>query len=109
MCYRIRRADLTSVGGDEHAIRLAPVGDARQTRQPAPADLERQPITEPLTARELEIVQLVSEGLSNKEIAGRLYVAEETVKAHIRHLLPKLRARSRAHAVAIAFRHGLIA
>jgi DNA-binding NarL/FixJ family response regulator len=53
-------------------------------------------------------VGLISEGLFNKEIAKRLAVADETVKAHIRHILPKLRARSRAHAVAIAFRQSLI-
>jgi DNA-binding NarL/FixJ family response regulator len=53
-------------------------------------------------------VGLISEGLLNKEIAKRLRVSEETVKAHVRHLLPKLGARSRAQAVAVAFRQRLI-
>jgi DNA-binding NarL/FixJ family response regulator len=54
-------------------------------------------------------LRLISEGLFNKEIAKRLTLSEETVKTHIRHLLPKLHACSRAHAVAIAFRQSLIA
>ncbi len=47
------------------------------------------------------MLQLVSEGLANREIGDRLYLSEETVKSHVRHLLAKLRARSRAHAVAV--------
>jgi DNA-binding NarL/FixJ family response regulator len=50
----------------------------------------------------------MAEGFSNKEIAKRLTLSEETVKTHIRHLLPKLHACSRAHAVAIAFRQDLV-
>ena len=60
------------------------------------------------TAREVEVLQLVSEGLVNREIGDRLYLSEETVKSHIRHLLAKLQARSRAHAVAVGFRRGLL-
>ena len=60
------------------------------------------------TARELEVLQLVSDGLVNREIGTRLFVSEETVKSHIRHLLAKLQARSRAHAVAVGFRRSLI-
>jgi hypothetical protein len=43
-----------------------------------------------------------------REIGVRLYLSEETVKSHVRHLLAKLQARSRAHAVAVGFRRGLI-
>ncbi len=60
------------------------------------------------TAREIEVLQLVSEGLVNREIGDRLYLSEETVKSHVRHLLAKLQARSRAHAVAVGFRRGLL-
>ena len=67
------------------------------------AELEHTP-----TAREIEVLQLVSEGLANREIGDRLYLSEETVKSHVRHLLAKLRARSRAHAVAVGFRRGLL-
>ncbi len=60
------------------------------------------------TAREIEVLQLISDGLVNREIGVRLYLSEETVKSHVRHLLAKLQARSRAHAVAVGFRRGII-
>ena len=60
------------------------------------------------TVRETEVLQLISEGLVNREIGQRLFLSEETVKSHVRHLLAKLQARSRAHAVAVGFRRGLI-
>ena len=66
-------------------------------------ELEQEP-----TMREIEVLQLVSEGLVNREIGQRLFLSEETVKSHVRHLLAKLQARSRAHAVAVGFRRGLI-
>ena len=58
--------------------------------------------------REIEVLQLISDGLVNREIGQRLFLSEETVKSHVRHLLAKLQARSRAHAVAAGFRCGLI-
>jgi DNA-binding NarL/FixJ family response regulator len=61
------------------------------------------------TAREIQVLQLIAEGLVNREIGQQLYLSEETVKSHVRHLLAKLQARSRAHAVAVGFRRGLIA
>jgi DNA-binding NarL/FixJ family response regulator len=67
-------------------------------------ELEQEP-----TMREIEVLQLISEGLVNREIGQRLFLSEETVKSHVRHLLAKLQARSRAHAVAIGFRRSLIA
>jgi two-component system, NarL family, response regulator len=70
-----------------------------------------QPLVSPEqepTAREIEVLQLISDGLVNREIGVRLYLSEETVKSHVRHLLAKLQARSRAHAVAVGFRRGLI-
>jgi DNA-binding CsgD family transcriptional regulator len=67
-------------------------------------ELEQEP-----TMREIEVLQLISDGLVNREIGVRLFLSEETVKSHVRHLLAKLQARSRAHAVAIGFRRGLIA
>ena len=47
------------------------------------------------------MLQLISDGLVNREIGQRLFLSEETVKSHVRHLLAKLQARSRAHAVAV--------
>jgi DNA-binding NarL/FixJ family response regulator len=60
------------------------------------------------THREIEVLQLISAGLANREIGQRLFLSEETVKSHVRHLLAKLQARSRAHAVAVGFRRGII-
>lgn len=53
----------------------------------------------PLSAREQEVLALVRAGLSNREIAGRIYVATGTVKRHLHNILGKLNARNRAEAV----------
>ena len=66
-------------------------------------ELEQEP-----TMREIEVLQLISDGLVNREIGVRLFLSEETVKSHVRHLLAKLQARSRAHAVAVGFRRGIV-
>ena len=60
------------------------------------------------TTREIEVLRLIGDGLANREIGQQLFLSEETVKSHVRHLLAKLQARSRAHAVAVGFRRGLI-
>jgi DNA-binding CsgD family transcriptional regulator len=62
-----------------------------------------------LTPRELEILQLIAEGLSNREIAGRLFVSENTVKTHSANLFSKLSARRRTQAVQLAKEAGIIA
>ena len=61
-----------------------------------------------LTKRELEVLELIADGHANQEIARELFVSEETVKSHMRNIFARLQARSRAHAVGIALRHGLI-
>jgi DNA-binding CsgD family transcriptional regulator len=61
-----------------------------------------------VTRRELEVLALVADGLSTREIAKQLWITEETVKTHIRRLHDRLGARTRAHAVAIAFRKGIL-
>jgi DNA-binding NarL/FixJ family response regulator len=60
-----------------------------------------------LTQREVEVLHLISHGLSNPEIAKRLFVSEATVKTHVNNILAKTHLRDRAQAVAYAFIHGL--
>ena len=61
-----------------------------------------------LTERELQVLRGMADGKSNAEIGRELYVSEDTVKTHARRLFRKLSARDRAHAVAAAFRAGLV-
>ena len=84
-------------------------GAAGQTAEVIPFTGPVQQLEQEPTMREIEVLQLVSDGLVNREIGERLFLSEETVKSHVRHLLAKLQARSRAHAVAVGFRRGLIA
>jgi DNA-binding NarL/FixJ family response regulator len=64
---------------------------------------------EDLSERQLEVLALVADGLSNQEICAQLGVTVETVKTHVTHILQRLGARSRAHAVGIGYKHGLLA
>lgn len=61
-----------------------------------------------ITPREMEILELIARGLSNREIAGQLFVSENTVKTHSSRLFDKLNARRRTQAVQIAKENGLI-
>src|SRR5204863_392407 len=61
-----------------------------------------------LTAREREILQLLADGMSNADAAKKLFISQETVKSHVRHILTKLEADTRTHAVAIALREAII-
>jgi len=91
-----RRRQRTDAGAGTASAEVVPfTGPIQQ--------LEQEP-----TMREIEVLQLISDGLVNREIGQRLFLSEETVKSHVRHLLAKLQSRSRAHAVAVAFRRGLI-
>lgn len=81
------------------------VSELKRVSQPSSVPQE---IIDPLSSRELEILWLVSEGLSNKEIAEKLVIAEGTVKNHLSSILAKLSARDRMQAVVIAKKIGLI-
>jgi DNA-binding NarL/FixJ family response regulator len=61
-----------------------------------------------LTPREIDVLRLVADGNSNKEIAQRLFIAEDTVKMHVKNFLSKLQANDRTQAVTIALRRGII-
>lgn len=63
---------------------------------------------EALTPREVEVLKYLAEGNKNKAIGERLFISEETVKVHIRHIMEKLGANDRTQAVAIAIRRGII-
>ncbi len=73
-----------------------------------PKDLTASALAEPLTPRELEVLQLVAEGLPNKAIARQLDISDHTVKFHVNAILSKLGAQSRTEAVVRANRLGLI-
>ena len=73
-----------------------------------PTDVDLQRRAQLLSEREQEVLRIVGQGLTNAEIAERLFVSEATVKSHVSHILTKLDARDRAQAVAIAYEAGLI-
>ena len=66
------------------------------------------PVLDQLTERELEVLHLVASGLSNSEIAAKLFVGEATVKTHVSNLLTKLDIRDRIHAVIWAYENGIV-
>ncbi|GAB2974801.1 response regulator [Saccharothrix stipae] len=70
-----------------------------QVRKPAPA---------PLSQRELEVLELIAQGSTNREAARRLYISETTVKTHLLHVYAKLGVNDRAAAVAAAFSRGYL-
>jgi len=67
----------------------------------------RAGLPDDLTQREAEVLRLIAEGLSNQEIAERLFISEATVKTHINNIFSKAELRDRAQAVVYAIRHGL--
>jgi DNA-binding NarL/FixJ family response regulator len=68
----------------------------------------RPPELTDLSERQLEVMQHVARGLSNEEIAGKLYLSKDTVKTHVGHILTKLSLRDRTQAVVLAYETGLV-
>lgn len=89
---RLRQGELRVVANDGEPVQSRP-----------PVEIYDRP-----SERELEVLRLVADGLVNTEIAKRLWLSPETVKSHVASLLAKLGAKTRAEAVAIGFRAGLL-
>ncbi|MEV6301831.1 response regulator transcription factor [Actinoplanes sp. NPDC051861] len=85
------------------AVTLRVIAAFAGTEPPAPAD----PGLEQLTPREREVLRLLADGLTNAEIAARMYLGEATVKTHLSRVLMKLGLRTRVQAVVYAYRTGL--
>ncbi|MDE3112086.1 MAG: response regulator transcription factor [Chloroflexota bacterium] len=100
------RAMLEAVGRGEAAI--TPATASRILAQYVRGDHGRSD-PDQLTERELDVLRLLTDGLRNKEIAAQLGISENTVKFHLKHILEKLHARSRAEVVARAIREGMVA
>jgi LuxR family transcriptional regulator, maltose regulon positive regulatory protein len=96
----------------DYAARLLVVLEAEaqmsEDRSYLPSAPTAQSLTEPLSQRELEVLQLIAQGLSNREISERLFLALITVKGHNRNIFRKLRVRRRTEAVARAREFGLL-
>lgn len=103
----LRAAILAAANGQ---IQLAPqaiAGLLREVRSSESSDSGKETI-EPLTERETEVLGLLAQGLSNKEIAAHLSIGEQTVKTHVHNLLDKLRVSSRTQAALYGARLGLV-
>lgn len=74
----------------------------------APATRPQTQPRQPLSRRELQVLELIADGLENQAIADLLYVSVETVRTHVKSILRKLSSRDRTHAVAVAFRSGVL-
>ncbi len=106
----------TEPGRLTDAIRVVAAGEAllspSVTRRLIEAFTSRPPVAVArlgdLTDREREVLELMARGLSNRELADRLFISDNTVKTHVKRVLTKLDARDRAQAVVIAYESGLM-
>src|SRR5580704_2258330 len=80
----------------------------RRLSSEAAAGIAEHAMGDTLTPREADVLRLIAGGNANKEIASQLGLTEETVKSHVKNILPKLGANDRTHAVTIALKRGII-
>jgi DNA-binding CsgD family transcriptional regulator len=99
---------LAALLGSVAGVRLAAVGEAATVRLVSPDRREGETSGIELTPRELDVLALLAEGASNKDIARRLGISVHTAKFHVGSLLEKLDATGRTDAVAHAARRGVI-
>jgi DNA-binding NarL/FixJ family response regulator len=80
----------------------------KEFTRPNPGSAQQEEVIDELTARETNVLQLVSEGMTNKEIASSLFISENTVKIHLRNILEKLHLQNRIQVAVYAVRQGLV-
>jgi ATP/maltotriose-dependent transcriptional regulator MalT len=108
MAHLLSEAAAQGVMPDYLAKVLAACEAEEQKREDAPPRLPAQPLIEPLSHRELEVLHLIAQGLSNQEICERLFLALDTVKGHNRKIFDKLQVQRRTEAVSRARELGLL-
>jgi DNA-binding NarL/FixJ family response regulator len=104
--YAMREGDRRAVSGARPEALVEPPGEAPEDAASPARPVE--PLADPLSARELAVLRLLAAGRTNKEIAGELFVAEGTVKAHVAGVYRKLGVHSRAEAVSKAADQNLL-
>ena len=110
MLHLLREAASRGIMPDYTGKLLAALEAEQQTvpGEDKPALPPAQPLIEPLSQRELKILQLIAQGLSNREIGERLFLALDTIKGHNRKIFDKLQVQSRTEAIARARELGLL-
>ena len=98
---------------NDDAIKQPPAAFREAERDVAPESADRlsrshQPLVDPLTNRELDVLDLLAQRLSNKEIADKMFISTSTVKSHIQNLYRKLNVRKRREAVEKAKKIGIL-
>src|SRR3954463_5199746 len=99
------------VAGEFDSLAAARAGGVRGAGfvgAPGASAPDEDGLEEPLTAREVQVLELLAEGLPNKAIAARLRISDQTVKFHVSSIAGKLGAKNRTDAVRLAVRRGLI-